>query len=93
MSTLINTSATTTDKLTGSAALSHQAGEKAHNAVDHLSEGAHRVVDSIEARAANIEPKGRRAVSSAQAYVRDNPLLSLGIALAAGMVLSRLVRR
>lgn len=77
----------------GQAALSHQAGAKAHNAVDYLSGGAHRVVDSLESTAANIEPKGRRVLAGAQSYVRENPLLSLGIAVAAGMVLRHFVRR
>lgn len=75
------------------ASLSHQAGVKAHNAVEFLAGGAHRVVDSLESTAANIEPKGRRVLSGARAYVRTNPLLSLGIAVAAGMVVRHFVRR
>lgn len=95
MSTLTDTSpsAKETSPLAGAATLSHQAGTRAHNAVGYLSEGAHRVVDSLESTAANIEPKGRRVLESAQSYVRTNPLLSLGIALAAGMVVRHLVRR
>jgi ElaB/YqjD/DUF883 family membrane-anchored ribosome-binding protein len=77
----------------GSAALSHQAGAKAHNAVEYLSEGAHRMVESLESRAATIEPKGRRVLAGAQSYVRANPLLSLGMAVVAGMVVRHLVRR
>lgn len=73
--------------------LSHKAGTRAHNAVDHLSDGAHRLVDSLESRAADLEPKGRRVLSSAQSYVRTNPLLSLGIAMAAGMVVRHFIRR
>lgn len=75
------------------ASLSHQTGAKAHHAVDHLSEGAHRVVDALESTAANFEPRGRQAVSSARSYVRSNPLLSLGIAVAAGMVVRHFIRR
>lgn len=89
MSTLTNIPS----RIAQEAAFSHQAGAKAHNAVEYLSEGAHRVVDSIESTAANYEPKGRRALASAQSYVRANPLLSLGIAVAAGMVVRHLVRR
>lgn len=39
------------------------------------------------------EAKARRALSSAQSHVRANPLLSLLIAVAAGMVVRHLVRR
>ncbi len=99
MSTLTNTPSRVAQEATaatgsiGEASLSHQAGAKAHNAVEYLSGGAHRVVDSLESTAARIEPRGRRALSSAQSYVRENPLLSLGIALAAGMVVRHFVRR
>lgn len=75
------------------APLSRQAGAKAHGAVEYLSDGAHRVVDSIESAASAVEPRGRRVLSGAQAYVQANPLLSIGIAVAAGMVVRHLVRR
>lgn len=77
----------------GPASVSQQASTKAHKAVDHFSEGAHRVINSLESTAATIEPQGRRVVSGAQSYVRANPLLSLGIAVAAGMLVRHLVRR
>lgn len=81
------------DRTLSDTSLSHQAGTKAHNAVGYLSDGAHRVIDSLESTASGIEPKGRRALSNARTYVRDNPMLSLGLALAAGMLVRHFVRR
>lgn len=94
MNTLTNPSSThSINGASDATSLSHKAGTKAHNAVNQLSDGAHRMVDSLESRAANLEPKGRRVLSGAQSYVRANPLLSLGIAMAAGMVVRHFIRR
>lgn len=69
-------------------------------AVDRVAAGAHRAVDrlvSTAGRAANtLGLKGEqlrnaqvRAMEQCRGYVRDHPATSLGIALAAGFLLSR----
>jgi len=70
-----------------------QAGDKAHAAVERLSDGAHHVVDSLQSAAQRAEPHGRRWMSVTQDYVRLNPLKSLGLAVVAGMVVRQFVRR
>jgi len=73
--------------------MSRDAGKRAHGMVDDLQDGAHRMVDNVQHAAQRIEPQGRRLVAQTESYVRSHPLKSLGIALAAGMVVRQLLRR
>jgi len=66
--------------------------------VDRVASGAHQAVDKIAAAAGTLGVKGEdlkdapmRAIEQCRGYVRDNPLASIGIAIAAGFLLSRLV--
>ncbi len=72
-------------------------------AVDRLAAGAHRSVEQIAAVASQAaETFGAkrmqmndarvRVAAQCRDYVRANPLASVGLALAAGFVVSRLVR-
>ena len=76
--------------------------ETAHPAVDRLATGAHGAVDRLAemagATAARISKQTEqlnatreRLSTTTTGYVRDNPLTSLGIAVAAGYLLSRLL--
>lgn len=80
-----------------------KASDVARPAVDRLASGAHQAVDkfaSVASQAADsLGVKGdqlmkfqERAMEQARGYVRENPVASLGIALAAGYLLSRLLR-
>lgn len=74
----------------------------AHPAVDRLAEGAHGAVDRLaemadattarlSRQAEQLKAARERLSANTGAYVRENPLASLGIALAAGYVLARLI--
>jgi len=76
--------------------------EAARPTVDRLTTGAHEAVDSIANAASQaaetLEEKGMylkeaqsRFVESASNYVHEHPVASLGIAVATGFVLSRLL--
>jgi ElaB/YqjD/DUF883 family membrane-anchored ribosome-binding protein len=76
--------------------------ENAHPAVDRLAEGAHEAVDRLAGMATTTAERiGRQAEQlnasrqrlgdSCSAYVHDNPLTSIGLAVAAGYLLSRLL--
>lgn len=76
--------------------------EKARPAVDRLTAGAHQVVDNLAGMAAGtadtLGAKGEQLklakdqmTETARDYVRENPLISLGIAVAGGILLSRLL--
>ena len=78
-----------------------KASDAARPAVDRLASGAHQAVDKIAGAAGQaVETLGIKGeqLSDAQArlaeagrnYVRDNPMRALGIAIAAGFVLSRM---
>jgi ElaB/YqjD/DUF883 family membrane-anchored ribosome-binding protein len=77
--------------------------DAARPAVDRIASGAHQAVDkvaSVAAQAAEtLGVKGEqlkdmqtRAMEQCRVYVRENPVASLGIAVAAGYLLSRLLR-
>ena len=79
-----------------------QAANTARPVVDRLAAGAHRSVDNVAAvasRAAEAIEEGGGQVKEAheqltaqcRSYIQENPLTSLGLAVAAGFVLSRLV--
>jgi ElaB/YqjD/DUF883 family membrane-anchored ribosome-binding protein len=80
-----------------------KAAEAARPAVDRIASGAHHAVDGV-ANAANqasetLSAKGKQ-IKEAQAhildysreYMREHPVAALGIAAAAGFVLSSLLR-
>jgi ElaB/YqjD/DUF883 family membrane-anchored ribosome-binding protein len=71
--------------------------------IERVSDGAHRVVDSASNRASALADRfGEKAdelmemkddwLDTTRDYVREHPVASLGIALAAGYVLSALMR-
>jgi ElaB/YqjD/DUF883 family membrane-anchored ribosome-binding protein len=77
--------------------------DAARPAVDRMASGAHKVVDRVASAAGQaaqtIGVKGEqlkefqaRALDQTRQYVRENPVASLGIALAAGYLLSMLLR-
>ena len=78
--------------------------DAARPAVDRIALGAHKAVDKIAGAAAQaaetVGVKGEqlknarvRAMEQCSGYVRDHPVTSLGIAIAAGFFLSRLWSR
>lgn len=80
------------------------ARDSAQHTVDRMASGAHAAVDTVAGAATHaaetLDVKGeqlkgaqKKLVESAQEYMRDHPAASLGIAMAAGYVLSRLLSR
>lgn len=85
-----------------SAGRSTPMAESATATVDKIASGAHQAVDRIASAATSaasqlgmksedmLEAKDRM-LDSTREYVRTNPMAALGIALAAGFVLSRIM--
>lgn len=78
--------------------------ESAHQSVDQIARGARKVEERIRHNAADAEDyvkdAGQKAkkysdktLESVSVYVQDNPLICLGLAFAAGSLLSALKRR
>lgn len=76
--------------------------DAARPAVDRMASGAHQAVDKVAAVASQaadtlgtksdeIKEAQTRLMTECSGYVRANPLTSLGIAVAAGFLLSRLL--
>ena len=79
-------------------------GEKAHGGIDRLSSGAHDAVDRAASAAVlaadRLGSKSKELlaardewVDATRGYVREHPLAALGVALAAGYLLSRITSR
>ena len=80
----------------------HKVVDAANSTVDRMASGAHAAVDKtadVVAQAAEtLGVKGEqlkdlqvRWLENSRAYVRDNPVKALGIALVGGFLLSRLL--
>jgi ElaB/YqjD/DUF883 family membrane-anchored ribosome-binding protein len=80
----------------------HAAAEAVHPAIDRLASGAHRAVNSADeaanqatdamARAGSkAGVKGEELYAAGAVYLREHPLLTIGVAVATGYLLSRLL--
>ena len=64
----------------------------AHQAVDKAAGAAGPTADWLTARGERLNATREKLVGDASSYVSSNPLKALAIALAAGFLLSRLIR-
>jgi ElaB/YqjD/DUF883 family membrane-anchored ribosome-binding protein len=76
----------------------NSAAEAAGPALERVATGAHHAIDSADRVATNaaqgleaIGVKGEQAAASGVGYLREHPVLSLGLAVAVGYMLSRLL--
>lgn len=76
--------------------------DAARPALDRMTSGAHSAVDRAGAAATNaagtlgvkgdqLNASGKRMVNRAENYMQEHPMASLGMAVAAGYILSRLL--
>lgn len=63
----------------------------AHRAVDKIASVAEQAADSLGVRSEQMMRLQGEAMDHVRGYVRQNPVASLGIALAAGYLLSKLL--
>jgi ElaB/YqjD/DUF883 family membrane-anchored ribosome-binding protein len=79
-----------------------RAASTAHDAVERVADRigpavgrirsvASDTADTVSARAGDVGSMGDELVESARSYVRERPLAALGVAVLAGIVISRLV--
>lgn len=62
----------------------------AHGAVDRAGVAATHAAGAVGVKGDQLNDSGRRMVERAGGYVREHPVASLGMAVAAGYMLSRL---
>jgi len=77
----------------GAHAFVDQVAEKAGPAVDQLRSSAERVSESIQNGAEEFSDLHARVMDSCRASIRDHPLTSIGVAVVAGLILSRVLQR
>lgn len=70
-----------------------RAAEYAHRTVDKAAIGATPAAEWLDDQATAINATKNKIVSGTRAYVTANPLASLGIAIAAGFLVSRMLRK
>jgi ElaB/YqjD/DUF883 family membrane-anchored ribosome-binding protein len=68
-----------------------QLNHLAHDAVNKVAHSANHAADVLSDKAQQLKKGEENMVKDCQHYVRDNPVASLGIAVAAGFLLSRLL--
>lgn len=68
-----------------------RAASRAHHLVDRLGGTTSRVAQRLEKTACRLKDAEQRLVGVSSNYVREHPLTSTGIALAAGFLVSYLV--
>ena len=62
-----------------------------HVAVDKVAGAAGQAADTLGAKGAQFKNSQVRALEQCRGYVRDNPVKAVGIGMAAGFLLSRLL--
>jgi ElaB/YqjD/DUF883 family membrane-anchored ribosome-binding protein len=65
----------------------------AHKAVDKIAGAATQAAETVGVKREQLKNAQVRAMEQCRGYVRDHPVTSLGIAVAAGFFLSRLWSR
>lgn len=66
--------------------------DRAHGAIDQVSSAVQGAADRVSARSGEWMERQDEVVQQVRGYVRERPVVALGVALAVGFVLSRLVR-
>jgi ElaB/YqjD/DUF883 family membrane-anchored ribosome-binding protein len=63
----------------------------AHEAVDKISAATNQAAEALGEKGHQLKNAEKRMMESCSGYIRDNPISSIGIAVAAGFLLSRLL--
>ena len=70
----------------------NRATARAHGAVDQVADAAAPAAQWLEEQSETLTTTGEKLVDSTRKYVAAHPLQSLGFALAAGYLISRIMR-
>jgi ElaB/YqjD/DUF883 family membrane-anchored ribosome-binding protein len=70
----------------------NKATARAHGAVDQVADAAAPAAQWLEEQGETLTNRGEKLVDSTRKYIAAHPLQSLGLALAAGYLISRITR-
>jgi ElaB/YqjD/DUF883 family membrane-anchored ribosome-binding protein len=68
-----------------------KASQSAHEAIDKIASATSQAADALDEKGQQLKQAEQQLLENCRGYVRDHPLTSLGIAAAAGFLLSRLL--
>jgi ElaB/YqjD/DUF883 family membrane-anchored ribosome-binding protein len=69
----------------------HKASNYVHEAVDKVASAATHATEAFDEKSEKLKKTEKRLVNDYTTYTRDHPFKSLGMALAAGFLLSRIL--
>jgi len=69
-----------------------RASDRAHKTVDRMADAASSTLEQWGVKSDELLAMKERAMEQTRGYVRENPLMALGIALAVGILLARITR-
>jgi ElaB/YqjD/DUF883 family membrane-anchored ribosome-binding protein len=70
----------------------NRAADRLHETVDRVSDAASSSLQQLGVNSEELLAMKDRAVETTRGYVRENPMMALGIALAVGILLARITR-
>ena len=68
-----------------------KAAHSAHEAVDKIASATSQAAEALGEKGEQLKNAEQKLMESCRGYVQDNPITSLGIAVAAGFLLSRVL--
>jgi ElaB/YqjD/DUF883 family membrane-anchored ribosome-binding protein len=68
-----------------------KAANSAHEAYDKIADAANQAAEALGEKGEQLKNAEQQMMEDCRVYVRDNPITSLGIAVAAGFLLSRVL--
>jgi ElaB/YqjD/DUF883 family membrane-anchored ribosome-binding protein len=68
-----------------------KASNYAHEAVDKIASISNQAAEALDEKGLQLKNAEQRLMHNCQGYIRDNPVTSLGIAVATGFLISRLL--
>ena len=68
-----------------------KAADSAHEAVDKIANAGNQAAEALGEKGEQLKNAEQQVMANCCGYVRDNPITSLGIAVAAGFLLSRVL--
>ena len=68
-----------------------RAASGAHDTVDKIADASHRAADAVSEKGAQLKETQEEWLKEVREYVNEHPMQSVGIAVAGGFLLSRLL--
>jgi ElaB/YqjD/DUF883 family membrane-anchored ribosome-binding protein len=67
--------------------------DSAHEAFDKVASATSQAAEALGEKGEQLKKTEKKLMKNCRGYIKDNPMTSVGIAVAAGFLLSRLLSR